>query len=316
MVHCCPHKQEQDQVVQTMMISLWQQQQLPAVVVVEENDNLDSPVMSQPSSDSPRQLVVTPQSGIGRRCGGVTAMVAPTDQALTVPKMRWNHERGREMAMAAPTWPIADWHGRRGQWLYCRHARLTRKGAANTSRGWWGKDREIQGKLYIRVDPLGKGAQWRRSTGQKIYSPLLIAFSEEHGGNWSNSHATTFSMMDHSYSLPDNVALITLQELQDGNVLIRFAHMYEADEDKNLSEMAYVDLKKIFPDKKISKIVEMNLSANQERQQMEKKKLKWQVESSPSADTVVRGGLVDFTELVIELGPMEIRTFILNFNNT
>ncbi|XP_042461803.1 alpha-mannosidase At3g26720-like isoform X1 [Zingiber officinale] len=174
----------------------------------------------------------------------------------------------------------------------------------------------IQGKLYIRVDPLGKGAQWRRSTGQKIYSPLLIAFSEEHGGNWSNSHATTFSMMDHSYSLPDNVALITLQELQDGNVLIRFAHMYEADEDKNLSEMAYVDLKKIFPDKKISKIVEMNLSANQERQQMEKKKLKWQVESSPSADTVVRGGLVDFTELVIELGPMEIRTFILNFNNT
>ncbi|KAG6527682.1 hypothetical protein ZIOFF_009808 [Zingiber officinale] len=227
-----------------MMISLWQQQQLPAMVVVEENDNLDSPVMSQPSSDSPRQLVVTPQSGIA--------------------------------------------------WLLS----------------------QIQGKLYIRVDPLGKGAQWRRSTGQKIYSPLLIAFSEEHGGNWSNSHATTFSMMDHSYSLPDNVALITLQELQDGNVLIRFAHMYEAGEDKNLSEMAYVDLKKMFPGKKISKIVEMNLSANQERQQMEKKKLKWQVESSPSAETVVRGGLVDFTELVIELGPMEIRTFILNFNNT
>lgn len=66
----------------------------------------------------------------------------------------------------------------------------------------------------------------------------------------------------------------------------------------------------------ISKIVEMNLSASQERQQMEKKKLKWRVDSSPSANTVVRGGIVDPTELVIELGSMEIRTFVLNFNNT
>lgn len=128
------------------------------------------------------------------------------------------------------------------------------------------------------------------------------------------------------------------QEVQDGNVLVRFAHMYEVGEGKNLSEMAYVDLKKMFPGKKVNiivntsfrdtfltilasflqilKIVEMNLSANQERQQMEKKKLKWQVESSPSAESVVRGGLVDPTELVIELGPMEIRTFVLNFNNT
>lgn len=33
--------------------------------------------------------------------------------------------------------------------------------------------------------------------------------------------------MDPNYILPPNVALITLQELEDGSVLIRLAHLYE-----------------------------------------------------------------------------------------
>ena len=31
------------------------------------------------------------------------------------------------------------------------------------------------------------------------------------GGNWANSHTPKFSAMDPTYSLPDNVALLTLQ---------------------------------------------------------------------------------------------------------
>ncbi|XP_050134439.1 probable alpha-mannosidase At5g13980 isoform X2 [Malus sylvestris] len=37
----------------------------------------------------------------------------------------------------------------------------------------------IQGKFYFRIDPLGEGAKWRRTFGQEIYSPLLLAFSEQ-----------------------------------------------------------------------------------------------------------------------------------------
>ena len=58
----------------------------------------------------------------------------------------------------------------------------------------------------------------------------------------------------------------------------------------------------------------MNLSANQERAEMEKKRLKWKVEGSQNAETVVRGGPVDPSNLVVELGPMEIRTFIISFD--
>ncbi|TQD70103.1 hypothetical protein C1H46_044363 [Malus baccata] len=93
----------------------------------------------------------------------------------------------------------------------------------------------IQGKFYFRIDPLGEGAKWRRTFGQEIYSPLLLAFSEQDGDNWKNSHVTTFSGVGSSYSLPDNVALITLQ----------------IGEDRDLSVMTNVELKQLFPKKKI-----------------------------------------------------------------
>ncbi|KAK1259243.1 hypothetical protein QJS04_geneDACA021793 [Acorus gramineus] len=204
----------------------------------------------------------------------------------------------------------------------------------------------IQGKYYLRIDPLGEGAKWRRSVGQEIYSPLRLAFSEQDGGNWKASHLSTYSAIDPSYSLPDNVAIITLQELEHGSVLLRLAHLYEVEEDKDLSVMATVDLRKLFPEKKgfpsftnniphlylhfeggqhndafcfflgfqISKVTETNLAANQGRDEMQKKRLVWKVEGPSNDETMTRGGPVDPSKLLVELGPMEIRTFIVNFD--
>lgn len=175
----------------------------------------------------------------------------------------------------------------------------------------------IQGKYYFRIDQLGEGAKWRRSFGQQIYSPLLLAFSEQDEDNWLNSHVPTFTGFDPFYSLPENVAMITLQELDDGKVLLRLAHLYEVGEDKDLSSTANVELKKLFPTKKISKVTETNLSANQERVEMEKKKLVWKSKGSPAKNSkVTRGGPIDPAKLIVELGPMEIRSFIIKFGHT
>ncbi|GKV26017.1 hypothetical protein SLEP1_g35379 [Rubroshorea leprosula] len=60
----------------------------------------------------------------------------------------------------------------------------------------------------------------------------------------------------------------------------------------------------------------MSLSGNQERTEMEKKRLVWKVEGLLEEDTKVgRGGPVDPTKLVVELAPMEIRTFVIDFNH-
>ncbi|XP_058102931.1 alpha-mannosidase At3g26720-like isoform X2 [Magnolia sinica] len=172
----------------------------------------------------------------------------------------------------------------------------------------------VQGKFYLRIDPLGEGAKWRRTVGQEIYSPLLLAFTEQDGDSWTSSHVSTFTAMDLSYSLPDNVAMITLQELEDRSILLRLAHLYEMGEDKDLSVTAKVELKKIFPNKKITKVTETGLSANQERVEMEKKRLVWKVDGPLEEEPKVRGGPVDPSTLVVELGPMEIRTFVLVFD--
>lgn len=59
----------------------------------------------------------------------------------------------------------------------------------------------------------------------------------------------------------------------------------------------------------------MNLSANQERTEMEKKRLIWKVEGSSGDVRVLRGGPLDPKELSVELAPMQIRTFIIYFDN-
>ncbi|KAI3983459.1 hypothetical protein MKX01_038879 [Papaver californicum] len=150
------------------------------------------------------------------------------------------------------------------------------------------------------IDPVGEGAKWLRSFGQEIYSPFLL---------------NLFRGWIPLIGLPDNVAILTLQELVDGKVLVRMAHLYEMGEHKDLSMMARVELKKLFPYKKIGKVTEMSLSANQGRAEMEKKILVWKNEqgSSKVKAKVVKGGQLDPVKLVVELGPMEIRTFTIDF---
>ncbi|CAN8256400.1 unnamed protein product [Cochlearia groenlandica] len=175
----------------------------------------------------------------------------------------------------------------------------------------------IQGKYYYRVDPYGEGAKWRRTFGQEIYSPLLLAFAQQDDGKPMSFGAASFSGIDSSYSLPDNVALLTLQELDDGNVLLRLAHLYEVGEDKELSGVATVELKKLFPLKKIAKMTEMSLSANQERSMMEKKRLVWKVEGEGTNEVkkAKRGREIDPRKLEIELYPMEIRTLLIRLEH-
>ncbi|KAJ0040660.1 hypothetical protein Pint_28469 [Pistacia integerrima] len=147
----------------------------------------------------------------------------------------------------------------------------------------------VRGNYYLSINELGAGARWRRTTGQEIYSPILLAFTHEKIETWKASNLTKATVMDSNYSLPLNVALITLQELDDGSVLLRLAHLYE-----------------------INELKEMSLSTNQEKSEM--KKMKWKIEGdNGQTHSPIKGGLVDSSVLVVELGPMEIRTFLLKF---
>lgn len=63
-------------------------------------------------------------------------------------------------------------------------------------------------------------------------------------------------------------------------------------------------------------MTETSLSANQERAEMEKKRLVWEVEGgSEQGNDSKRGGAVDPSKLEVELSPMEIRTFIVELGH-
>ncbi|KAG8660242.1 alpha-mannosidase-like isoform X2 [Manihot esculenta] len=170
----------------------------------------------------------------------------------------------------------------------------------------------VRGNYYLSINQLGAGSIWRRTVGQEVYSPLLLAFTHEKEEAWKASHLTEGTVMDPDYSLPLNVALITLQELDDGSVLLRLAHLYEEGEDANYSALAKVELKKMFSGKIIRELKEMSISANQYKSEM--KRMTWKVEGESGDEaSPVRGGPVDSSTFVVELGPMEIRTFLLKF---
>ncbi|XP_035549080.1 alpha-mannosidase-like isoform X2 [Juglans regia] len=169
----------------------------------------------------------------------------------------------------------------------------------------------VRGNYYISINQIGAGARWRRTTGQEVYSPFVLAFTHELE-DWKASYLTKATAIDPHYSLPLNVALITLQVLDNGSVLLRLAHLYEVDEDTEYSRLAKVELKKMFPGKRIKKVKEMSLSANQEKSEI--KRMAWKVEGDGGQEPIpIRGGPIRYSTLVVELGPMEIRTLLLKF---
>ncbi|XP_035819351.1 probable alpha-mannosidase At5g66150 isoform X4 [Zea mays] len=170
----------------------------------------------------------------------------------------------------------------------------------------------VRGTYYVKVDKIGHGAHWRRTYGQQVYSPYLLAFTHEDETSWKSYNVAKQSTMDENYSLPDNVAIITLQNLDDDTTLLRLAHLFQDLEDAQYSVIAKVELRRVFGKRTIKELAETNLSANQKKSEM--KKLNWRVLGNDKSDPIpLKGGPVDSQALVVELGPMEIRTFLLKF---
>ncbi|KAL8243503.1 hypothetical protein R6Q59_009761 [Mikania micrantha] len=70
---------------------------------------------------------------------------------------------------------------------------------------------DIQGKLYLTIDPLGE----------------FLTFTKQDGNTTSNFQVSKFSGIDSTYSLPENVVLLTLKSLTTERSSIRLEHLYD-----------------------------------------------------------------------------------------
>ncbi|CAI7884840.1 unnamed protein product, partial [Closterium sp. NIES-54] len=62
----------------------------------------------------------------------------------------------------------------------------------------------------------------------------------------ASSTSSSSSDSASSYSIPPNVAVISMQELSPSTVVLRLAHLYEPGEHAALSSPAQVDLRQLF----------------------------------------------------------------------
>lgn len=172
----------------------------------------------------------------------------------------------------------------------------------------------IRGSLFLSSLLSTESAVWRRNLIQRVLSPLQLTFGVIPDALMNQLQTPQYSTMLSGYQLPPNVAIITLQESHDGSALLRLAHLFEVDEDDELSSAAVVDLQKIFAGRMVNKVAELSLSANQKKAGMTP--LKWLVEGDESGDKMpVRSSGFVGNEYIVELLPMEIRTFNIEFDS-
>lgn len=111
------------------------------------------------------------------------------------------------------------------------------------------------------------------------------------------------------------VKILTTQHLPKLNskrCLLKKVYVFFSNFKNDIDRHFFFCNMSFFFDFQIKKIKETSLSANQDKS--ETKTMTWKVEGqTQNRSTPKRGRPVDESSLVVELGPMEIRTFILTF---
>ena len=146
---------------------------------------------------------------------------------------------------------------------------------------------------------LASSAQPRREAQQYHQDPIVLAFQEVQ----APQKMKPFSMIAGAF--PPNVQLLTLKQTS-GGVLVRVAHIFQVGEDDELSAKASVDLQNLFPGTSITHVQEMNLSGNQLRTS----EFDGERRGLPLGDSSLA------SETSVELGPMEVRTFLVRLKGT
>jgi hypothetical protein len=150
---------------------------------------------------------------------------------------------------------------------------------------------------------------------QRQYFPLHPVFAS---GVPTNALPSPLSFIKQP--LPSNVELMTLQQLNDGRVLLRLAHSFAVNESTALSQSVSVDLSTLFHQPIIS-IRRTTLTANanynnsaREVRQREMGDDTTEVDATATvaANSPGAGVTTGVATGVVTLGPMQIATFIID----
>ncbi|GAB1599975.1 lysosomal alpha-mannosidase-like [Argonauta hians] len=160
----------------------------------------------------------------------------------------------------------------------------------------------VRGKHWLYFDGVEESTYFHRQEGLDIYKEPILSFSKINRNRRSKLKLQVSALQN---SLPPQVHLLTLEEYDPKNILIRLEHIYEKQE---VSSEVSVDIKLILKDYNISGIKEMTLGGNIELKDINR--LKWESDTQNSMeDEYADRKPIDGTLVVLK--PMEIRTFMV-----
>jgi hypothetical protein len=165
----------------------------------------------------------------------------------------------------------------------------------------------VSGRHVLLVSSPSDGMRELRTEMDKLFMPLSVFYGIKGKGTEISAQKKSSLGSAIGQELPVNVHLLTLQQWNKNTVLLRLAHQFAVDEDAELSAPVTVDVSSLLAPLNPVSIVEMSLSANQDKQTMLANKIQWTETSSKTA-----GAAYGVTEgMQTTLNSMEIKTFFV-----
>ncbi|XP_019717347.1 lysosomal alpha-mannosidase [Hippocampus comes] len=162
----------------------------------------------------------------------------------------------------------------------------------------------VRGRLLLSLDHPASAADTHRPLAEEAVLQPLLTFTEGH------LHPNTrLEFSGLQAALPPAVHLLTLSQWDDKSVLLRLEHQFQSWESKANSQPVTADLQKLFSTLEVTGVSELNLSANQWKEEM--KRFDWRPQA---VEKQMKKSLEDPSMWEVTLRPMEIRTFLLRAN--
>jgi hypothetical protein len=168
----------------------------------------------------------------------------------------------------------------------------------------------------VSLEPPASAAKVWRPRADAIYGTPELAFNSGAVGK-----KPPFSGL--LKPLPANVQLLTLQRLRPGTLLLRLAHQFAIGEDTVLSAPVQVNIATLFDSTSliVRDATEVSLTANQNKTTILKgreRALNWYRDAGDDASANLshpwraEGALNFRSDPIVTLGPLEIKTFLLD----
>jgi hypothetical protein len=174
----------------------------------------------------------------------------------------------------------------------------------------------VSGTVRLLLSPAKSALRELRVAMDKVFLPPQLFYGSAAIANYVN--AVPLAVLGED--LPVNINLLTLERWDESTILLRLSHQFAVGEDPQLSAAVDVSLARLLQHfGSLKHVEEVTLSANQNRAEMLRNKIKWK-SSAPTdsareteeADAVATAQRLARGEYTVRLGPMDVKTFLVS----